>query len=77
MKLVDDWRRAWRWASVRLSLMGAVLMGAAEVAGSSWSALPPEIRDSIPHAETIALLLFVLTPIARIFTIKGGKDDGE
>jgi hypothetical protein len=76
MKLVDDWRRAWRWSSVQLSAVGAVVMGAAEIAGSSWSALPPDVRDNIPHAQTIALVLFVLLPIARIFT-KGGKDDGE
>jgi hypothetical protein len=76
MKLVDDWRRAWRWSSVRLSALGALVMAAAEVAGSSWSALPPDIRDSIPHAQTIALVLFVLMPIARIFT-REEASDGE
>lgn len=75
MKLVNNWRRAWRWSSVRLSALGAVLMGAAEVAGSSWAALPPDVRDVIPHAPTIALVLFVLMPVARIF--RQGTDDGE
>lgn len=77
MKLVSNWRRAWRWSSVRLSALGALVMGAAEVAGSSWSALPPDIRDSIPHAPTIGLVLFLLMPIARVLTTKGGTDDGE
>lgn len=76
MRLVDDWRRAWRWSSVRLSALGALVMAVAEVAGSSWSALPPDVRDSIPHAQTIALILFVAVPIARIFT-RGEKADGE
>lgn len=76
MKLVNNWRRAWRWSSVRLSALGAVLMGAAEVAGSSWAALPPDVRDAIPHAPTIALVLFVLVPVARVFK-REGKDDGE
>ena len=51
-------------------------VGVAELAGSSWSALPPDIRDAIPHAQTIALVLFVLVPVARIFKRKG-PDDGE
>lgn len=71
MKLVTDWKRAWRWSSVRLSALGAILMGAAEVAGSSWSALPPDVRDAIPHAQTIALVLFVLVPVARILKREG------
>lgn len=74
MKLVNDWQRAWRWSSVRLSALGAVLMGGAELAGSSWAALPPDIRDNVPHAQTIALVLFVLVPLARIFT-RGDKSD--
>ena len=75
MKLVEDWQRAWRWSSVRISAAGAVLMGAAEIAGSSWAALPPDIRANIPHAQTIALVLFLLQPIARVLT-KGGRSDG-
>ena len=50
-------------------------MAGAEIAGQGWAGLPAEVRDSIPHAQTIALVLFVLVPVARIFT--KGNGDGE
>ncbi len=75
MKLVDEWRHAWKWASVRLSALGALIMVLAEVAGQSWAALPPDLRAHIPHADSIALVLFLMTPIARILTRE--KKDGE
>lgn len=75
MKLVDEWRHAWKWASVRLSALGALIMVLAEVAGQSWAALPPDLRAHIPHADTIALWLFVLIGVARVFK-KGEKDNG-
>ena len=74
MKLVDEWRQARKWASVRLSALGALVMVLAEVAGQSWAALPPDLRAHIPHADTIALVLFIMIPIARVLT-KGEKKD--
>lgn len=74
LKLVDEWRNAWKWASVRISATGAVLMAAAEIAGQTWVGLPEDVRASIPHADTIALVLFVLIPLARVLTRE--KKDG-
>ncbi|MFY9349305.1 MAG: hypothetical protein WBL20_16220 [Sphingobium sp.] len=75
MKLVEDWRRAWRWWSVRLSALGALLMGVAEVAGQSWAGLPQDVRDQVPHAQTIALVLFMAAGLARL--VKQGGKDGD
>lgn len=74
MKLVDNWKRAWRWWSVRLSAAGAVVMGVAEVAGHSWASLPPELRDTLPHAQTIGLGLFIASALARL--IQQETNDG-
>lgn len=74
MKLIDEWRQARKWASVRLSALGALIMLLAEWAGSSWNALPADLRAHIPHADTIALVLFLMIPLARVLT-KGKKDE--
>lgn len=76
MKLVDDWRRAWRWSSVRLSALGALLFGLVEVAQQGWIGLPDEIRARIPHGDGVAIVIFVLIPLLRIVSFKG-KSNGE
>lgn len=74
LKLIEDWRKSWKLASVRLSLLGATLMVGAQIAGDTWAGLPVEVRNQIPHADTIAMVLFFLVPIARVLT-KERKDD--
>lgn len=74
MKLVDDWRRAWRWASVRASASGVLLVGASEVAQQGWLGLSDDVRANIPHGDTIAIALFILIPLLRIVTFRGGED---
>lgn len=72
MKLIDDirddWRVATRWASVRLSGLGVVLTGA-------WAVMPQDLRDKLPHAEIIALVLFALVIVGRV-TTKGTGNGG-
>lgn len=69
--LIDDWHRAFKFASVQISLLGVAAMGAAEVLGSSWGGLPPSLQDRIPHAQTIAMVLFVLNIGGRVYQKKG------
>lgn len=76
MKLVDEWRSAWRWASVRASALGILLVGAAEVAQQGWLGLPDDVRANIPHGDRIALVLFVMIPLLRIVTFRE-KNGGE
>ncbi len=68
MKLIDDirddWRVATRWASVRLSLLGAVLTGA-------WESLPASVQAKMPYAEYLVPLMFVLVIFARVTTLNG------
>lgn len=58
-RLIDDWRRAWRFWSVRLSVLSAVLMG-------GWQALPPELRADLPYANQVAVGLFLLVALSRL-----------
>jgi hypothetical protein len=54
MKLIDDARNWWRMRSVQM-------MGAAVAIQGAWTAIPDDMRNTIPHrivsGITIALLL--------------------
>jgi hypothetical protein len=76
MKLVDGWRSAWRWASVRASALGVVLVTVAEVAQQGLLGLPDDVRAHIPNGDSISLVLFVAIPLLRIITFRE-KKDGE
>lgn len=43
MKLVPDWRRAWRWFSVQALAVLAALPVA-------WAELPPDVQAMLPEA---------------------------
>lgn len=53
MKLVENWRSAWRWISVNCMVMAAALQGA-------WAYIPEDMKASLPpdlvRLATIALL---------------------
>ena len=55
LRLVDDWRSAWRWISMNCMVLCAAIQGA-------WVYIPDDMRSSIPHhlvsGVTIALLIF-------------------
>ena len=75
--VIDDWKDAWKWASVRTPALGIALMGAAEVLGSSWNGLPQDLRENIPHAQTVAMILFGVSLFGRLIKQqKGPNDDG-
>lgn len=70
MRLIENWRRAHRLWSVRLNAAGAVVMAAAlsapDALAQAWAALPADLRGIVPHADAIALALFVAGFAARI-----------
>lgn len=61
MKLVPDWRDAWRWFSVQaMAISGA--------AGAAWLAVPEDLRASVPDAylSAAAMALAALGIIGRM-----------
>lgn len=41
MKLVDDWKSAWRWFSMHALVLAGVIP-------TVWSELPPDLKTAIP-----------------------------
>jgi hypothetical protein len=53
MKLVDDFKSAWRWFSVQAMFLAFVLQGA-------WEAVPADMKASIPQQYVTYITLFLL-----------------
>lgn len=52
MKLVSDWKQAWKWVSVNCMVVAAALQGA-------WVYVPEDLRDSVPQ-DVVSLLTISL-----------------
>ena len=70
LSLIEDWRRGWKWASVRTSALGIAVMGLAQILGSTWSGLPASIQERIPHSDVIAMVLFAVALGGRFFKLE-------
>ena len=76
MKLIPDWKRAWKFASVQWSVVG-ILCSVVEIASQTWSALPPSIAANIPNSPQISLALFILVLVGRLTKFKEKPDGPE
>ena len=66
LSIIEDWRRAWKWASVRTPALGIMIMTFAHFLGESWSGLPASLQQYIPHADKIAMFLFIVSMVGRL-----------
>ena len=55
MKMIDEWKQAWRWFSVQAMAIAVAIQGA-------WLFIPEDLKAQVPpailHWTTIALLVF-------------------
>jgi hypothetical protein len=66
-RLVEKWREAWTWSSIWNSIAGFGIMGLYEFGSGVWNSLPYELRDKIPNAALIGMILFALNIVFRIY----------
>ena len=61
MKLVEDWKGAWRWFSVQAMVLASGLQGA-------WLAMPPDLKAQIPGdaVSVISMVLLAAGIIGRL-----------
>lgn len=53
MKLVEEWRGAWRWFSLQAMVLSGVVQAA-------WDALPVDLKQYLPHWLGLVLSLSLL-----------------
>lgn len=53
MKLVPDWKEAWKWSSMHA-------MGTVTALLAAWSRLPQKMQDALPVSWVIGLAVVIL-----------------
>lgn len=68
MMLVKDWKRAWKWASIRCMAVAASIQG-------SWLFVPDDMKTSIPPniLQGVTVILLLVGIAGRITTTKKKK----
>lgn len=72
VRLVDGWRQAWRWWSVRLNAIGLIILSWVQFdpvgALGVWNMMPHPVRMVLPSNFVMlaGLVLFALSMIARL-----------
>ena len=76
VKIIPEWKKAWKLLSVQMSAVGIVLTYAVDYLNSIWYSLPPEIVQKIPHSSHISMAIFALVIVVRLIKQKE-KPDGS
>lgn len=76
IKLIDNWKKAHKFGSIRWSVIGFVTMFIDSMY-SSWFSIPPHILAKIPNGSTIGTVLFAIVIVARIVSFVRTSDDGD
>ena len=53
MKLVDDWRDAWKWISTNCMVLAATIQGV-------WATLSEDMRASVPQGVIASITIAIL-----------------
>lgn len=81
-RLIDDARLWWRFWSMRLAVLGALVTGFVQwfpdTLASIWNAIPADMRTYLPAPllHSIPVILFVAVGVARIVAQRKAKTDG-
>ena len=81
-RLIDDARLWWRFWSMRLAALGAVVTALAQwfpdALSAAWNAMPSDMRGLLPAPllHSIPVILFVAVMIARIVAQKKATPNG-
>lgn len=71
LELIEDWRKCWRFWSIRLGIVGSAITGVLiafpDVALSAWAMMPGDLKAAIPerYMPLIGVVIFVASLIAR------------
>lgn len=68
MKLVDDWKDAWKWISVNCMIIATAIQGA-------WMYIPDDMRTAIPSGIVNIVTLILLAAGIAGRLVKQGTPD--
>lgn len=73
LELIENWRSAWRFWSIRLGILGTAIAGVftafPDAAYYAWAMLPADLKAYVPeqYAQLLGVFLFGSSMLARIF----------
>jgi len=73
---VEDVRSWWKWASVRVGMVGVFLCGLVPTTVDAWNSAPPALKDFAAHylpsggGSGVAAALFALQVLARVLKFR-------
>ena len=83
MQLIEDWKKAYKFWSVRLGLLGTVIvsffLAAPEAALYAWAALPQELKSVLPadvikYSGVVILALSFFARVVKQRSLEDGND---
>lgn len=83
MKLIDEWRKFYRFWSIRLGVIGTAVTGcliaSPEAALFAWGLLPNDLKAAIPPQYTplLGVFIFGMSMIARLIKQEKLRDPNE
>lgn len=81
MKLINEWKQAWKYLSVQFNVIGIILLSIlVELPNHlvvSWSLLPSEVKDILDkeHLVYIGIVFMILSTLGRIISQTKENDD--
>ncbi len=70
IRLIDDWRATLKHWSTWAQAAGAAAMVGAEAIKEGWAFVPADLRDTLPYANLVALLIFAAGLMAKFIRQK-------
>ena len=66
--MIDNWRKAWRFWSLRLQAAGLAVLAFPDLLVESWLFLPAELKAMLPaeYASIVGISLIAAGMIARL-----------
>ncbi|WP_244130598.1 hypothetical protein [Burkholderia gladioli] len=75
IRLVDDWKEAWKWSEMRLLAIGAAVLAAMphlfSLLSDNWPSIAPWVMTYFPKAPAtiVPVIGLVITMIARVLEV--------
>ena len=72
IKLVQDWKYAWKWFSTNMMVIATAIQGA-------WMYIPEDMKTNIPHniVNILTMVLLGLGLVGRIVQQGDNKNAGD
>lgn len=77
IKIIPNWKQAWKFASIQWGVVGLVLMSVLEATNQLWIKLPPDVQNAVPYAGYVPAGLFALSIVGRLLIFTGKQPDGD